>query len=253
MRYHRHTQRHRPPKKQLIFGIDNVIAALEDGTEIERIFLRRGLAHQDLKRLTDQKLIPVSYVPEAKLKSFNVDAHEGVIALKSKIQYQDLQDVITWIVGRGEVPSFLLLDGITDIRNIGAIARTCYAMGIDALVIPTRGVGMLNEDAVATSAGALEQLQVCRVEDLKSAIELLQLNGIRVFASEMTAKGTLFDLDMKVPVAIIMGSEDHGVDPQLYKMCDSVFRIPMKNNFESLNVSVAAGMILYELMKQRMA
>ena len=149
------------------------------------------------------------------------------------------------------MPLFLILDGITDIRNIGALARTAYCCGIQAIIIPDKGVGALNEDAITTSAGALEQIAVCRVTSLMKAVDELHLNGIKVFASEMTADKQIFDIDFKEPCAIVMGSEDKGIFPALRKICDDDFKIPMMGNFESLNVSVAAGMILYEAMKQR--
>lgn len=252
MRYHQHTNRQRPKKKFLVIGIDEVLDAINSGIELERIFIRRGLNNPDIRKITEQNRIPCNFVPEAKLDSFNVQGHGGIIALKSKVNYSDIQDVITLLTTEGKVPQFLILDGITDIRNIGAIGRTAYAMGIDAMIIPSHGVGVLNESAIATSAGALEKLTICRVSDLNSAIETLHLNGIQVYASEMTAKESIFNLDMKIPLAILMGSEDEGIHPELYKLCDKVFRIPMKNDFESLNVSVATGMILLEIMKQRM-
>jgi 23S rRNA (guanosine2251-2'-O)-methyltransferase len=156
-------------------------------------------------------------------------------------------------VERGEAPLFMLLDGITDIRNIGAIARTAFCCGVHAIVIPEKGVGALNEDAILTSAGALEKISVCRVNSLMKAVDELHLNGIKVFASEMNASKKLFDIDLKEPCAIIMGSEEKGIFPALLTISDEVFNIPMKNEFDSLNVSVAAGMILYEAMKQRMS
>ena len=169
----------------------------------------------------------------------------------SRVHYQELQQVISWVVEKGEVPLFLILDGITDIRNIGGIARSAYCMGVQAIIIPDKGVGALNEDAVLTSAGALEKIAICRVNSLMKAVDELHLNGISVRASEMTAEKKLYELDWKEPVAIIMGSEEKGIFPALMKISDERFRIPMSGNFESLNVSVATGMILYEAMKQR--
>jgi 23S rRNA (guanosine2251-2'-O)-methyltransferase len=146
----------------------------------------------------------------------------------------------------------LILDGITDIRNIGGIARTAFCTGVQAIIIPDKGVGALNEDAILTSAGALEKISVCRVNSLMKAVDELHLNGIKVFASEMTAAKNVFDIDLKEPAAIVMGSEEKGIYPALIKVCDERFKIPMAGDFESLNVSVATGMILYEAMKQRM-
>jgi len=156
------------------------------------------------------------------------------------------------VVDKGETPLFLILDGITDIRNIGGIARTAFCCGVQAIIIPDKGVGALNEDAILTSAGALEQIAICRVNSLMKAVDDLHLNGIKVLASEMTATKLVYDCDFKEPSAIIMGGEEKGVFPGLMKICDETFKIPMKGDFESLNVSVATGMILYEVMKQRM-
>ena len=146
---------------------------------------------------------------------------------------------------------FVILDGVTDIRNIGGIARTALCCGAQAIIIPDKGVGALNEDAILTSAGALELIAVCRVNSLMKAVDDLHLNGIRVFASEMTAKKIVYDCDFKEPCAIVMGGEEKGVFPGLMKICDETFKIPMKGDFESLNVGVATAMILYEAMKQR--
>ena len=150
------------------------------------------------------------------------------------------------------MPLFLILDGITDIRNIGGIARTAYCCGVHALIIPDKGVGALNEDAILTSAGALEKIVVCRANSLMKAVDELHLNGIKVFASELSAKKNVFDCNFSEPCAIVMGNEEKGIYAALIKICDEKFKIPMPGDFESLNVSVATGIILYEAMKQRM-
>lgn len=247
-------QYHRPKKNLLISGIPSVIEAMNAGQQLERIYLlstTNSREADELRDVAEKSGTPVNKVPFEKLRSFNIENHKGCIAIKSKVHYQELQDVISFVVENGETPLFLLLDGITDIRNIGALARTAYCCGVHAIVIPEKGVGALNEDAITTSAGALEHISVCRVKSLQNAIDELHLNGIKVFASEMRAEENIFDLDFKEPSAVILGSEDKGIHPSLYKLCDHKFMIPMKNDFESLNVSVAAGMILYEVMKQR--
>ncbi len=147
---------------------------------------------------------------------------------------------------------FIILDGITDIRNIGGIARTAFCTGVHAIIIPDKGVGALNEDAILTSAGALEKIPVCRVNSLMKAVDELHLNGIKVYAAEMNAEKKFTDIDFSEPSAIVMGSEEKGVYPALLKICDEKIKIPMAGGFESLNVSVATGIILYEAMKQRM-
>lgn len=249
------TQQHRPKKNLLIGGIPSVIDAMKNGIQLERIYLENKISSEvaeELIRVALEFEVPINKVPFEKIRNFNLENPKGCIAIKSKIKYQNLQDVISFVVEKGEVPLLLLLDGITDIRNIGALARTAYCCGVHAIVIPEKGVGALNEDAINTSAGALENIAVCRVKSLHNAIDELHLNGIKVFASEMTVDTNVFDIDFKEPCAIIMGSEDKGIQSSLYKLCDGKFKIPMLKDFESLNVSVAAGMILYEAMKQRM-
>jgi 23S rRNA (guanosine2251-2'-O)-methyltransferase len=248
-------KQHRPKKNALIAGRHRIIDALQQGVQIDRIYLQNNGykdVHDEMKKVALQHRIPLNYVPADKLAGFNIGDHEGCVAVISRIKYQDMQTVTTWVMERGEVPLFLILDGITDIRNIGGIARTAFCTGVQALIIPDKGVGALNEDAVLTSAGALEQLPVCRVASLMKAVDELHLNGIKVLASEMTAEKAVFDLDLKEPVAIVMGSEDRGIHPALRRICDEEFKIPMSGGFESLNVSVATGMILYEAMKQRL-
>ncbi|MEO9023220.1 MAG: 23S rRNA (guanosine(2251)-2'-O)-methyltransferase RlmB [Ginsengibacter sp.] len=249
------TQQHRPKKNLLIGSISAVITAMKNGEQLERIYLQNTISSpeaDELKQVALEFEVPVNKVPFEKIRNFNLENPKGCIAVKSKIKYQNLQDVISLVVENGEIPLLLMLDGITDIRNIGAIARTAYCCGVHAIVIPEKGVGALNEDAIGTSAGALEIIPVCRVKSLHNAIDEMHLNGIKVFVSEMTATENIFNIDLKEPCAVIMGSEDKGVQPSLYNVCDDRFKIPMRKDFESLNVSVAAGMILYEAMKQRM-
>jgi len=244
----------RPKKSSLIIGRTPIIEAIQSGKALDRIYLHNkavGDAISQIKNLASQNNIPVNYVPIEKLNSFNIQDHEGCVALISKVQYQNLQETISWVVEKGEVPLFLILDGITDVRNIGGIARTAFCTGVQAIIIPDKGVGALNEDAILTSAGALERIPICRVNSLMKAVDELHLNGIKVLASEMTAAKNVFDINFKEPAAIVMGSEEKGIYPALMKICDEKFKIPMAGNFESLNVSVATGMILYEAMKQR--
>jgi 23S rRNA (guanosine2251-2'-O)-methyltransferase len=247
-------QQHRPKKNTLIIGRKAVIEAMQTGKQLERIYLQ-GTVHgeviDEIKKLAEKHLIPINKVPVEKLNNFNVSNHEGCIALIAKVQYQNLQDVISFVVDKGETPFFLILDGITDIRNIGGIARSAFSFGVHAIIIPDKGVGALNEDAILTSAGALEKIAVCRVNSLMKAVDELHLNGIKVFASEMKATKRSFDIDFTEPCAIVMGGEEHGIYPALMKICDEQFQIPMPGDFESLNVSVATGIILYEAMKQR--
>jgi 23S rRNA (guanosine2251-2'-O)-methyltransferase len=247
-------QQHRPKKSSLVIGRQPVIDALKNGEHLDRIYLdskAHGSEIAEIKALATKQHVPINYVPVAKLDGFNISGHEGCVAQIAKVRYYDLQEIISHIVDNGETPLFLILDGITDIRNIGGIARTAFCCGVHAIIIPDKGVGALNEDAILTSAGALEKIPVCRVNSLMKAVDELHLNGVKVFASEMSADKNADDCNFNEPCAIVMGSEEKGIYPALLKICDEKFKIPMKGDFESLNVSVATGMILYEVMRQR--
>ena len=238
----------------MIIGIPTVLEALASGAQIDKIYLQNNLRKADGESVVAaarQAAIPVNIVPVEKLDGFNVTGHGGCVAVLSPIRYQQLQDVITQVMNKGELPLLLMLDGITDVRNIGAMVRTAYCCGVHALIIPDKGVGALNEDAMLTSAGALEKLPVCRVGSLMKTVDELHGHGIKVYASDMKAAETVNKLPLSEPCAIIMGSEDKGIFPALMKICDAQFAIPMKGDFESLNVSVATAMILYEAMMQR--
>jgi len=247
-------QQHRPKKSSLIVGRIAVREAIHSGQQLDRIYVQNSLQGkwiEEIKSLAQRHQIPINKVPAEKLNGFNVSDHEGVVAQIARVQYQDLQQVISFVFEKGDRPLFIMLDGVTDVRNIGGIARTAYCCGVHAIIIPEKGVGALNEDAILTSAGALEKIAVCRVHSLMKAVDELHLNGVTVFASEMTANKNLFECDFKLPAAIVMGSEEKGIYPALMKICDEKFKIPMIGDFESLNVGVATGMILYEVMKQR--
>jgi 23S rRNA (guanosine2251-2'-O)-methyltransferase len=255
MNRHRPKQQNRPKKSSLIAGSQKVLEALKSGVVLDKIYVQQSPAipfFNEIKTLAADNNVPVIKVPVEKINHFHIEGHEGCVAQKSLIHYYDLQDIINQVNEKGEVPLFVMLDGITDIRNIGGIARTARCCGVHALIIPDKGVGALNEDAMLTSAGALEQIPVCRVRSLMQAVDTLHLNGIKVLAAEMTSKNSLFDCQLNEPVTIILGGEEKGIYPALMKICDASFCIPMHHGFESLNVSVAGGMILYEAMKQRM-
>ncbi len=242
-------------KKNIIAGRNPVTEALKSGQTIDKILLFKnasGDAVNEIRALAKEMNVPVQYVPNEKLNSLTNVNHQGVVAFKSVVYYQDLQEVIDWVNEKGEAALFIMLDGVTDIRNIGAIARSAVCCGAQAIIIPDKGVGALNEEAMKSSAGALEKIQVCRVNSLLKAVDTLHLNGIKIFTSEMKAAKKLFELDFSEPCCFIMGNEEKGIQPFLTKSADEHFTIPMKGDFDSLNVSVAAGMILYEAMKQRL-
>jgi 23S rRNA (guanosine2251-2'-O)-methyltransferase len=245
-----------PKKSSLIIGRQPVVEAIRSGRMVERIFLlrqARGEVISLINELAAANGIPVSLVPEAKLESFSKGNHQGCIALAGTIRYLDLQDVISFVQEKGQAPLFLLVDGVTDVRNIGAIARSAVCCGADALIIPEKGVAPLNEEALKASAGALEYLQVCRVDGLINAAKVLRLNGIRILAADQRAEKPIYECHLDEPLALILGSEQLGIEPALLRHADESFKIPMTGQFDSFNVSVAAGIILYETLKQRIA
>ncbi|MEO0065724.1 MAG: rRNA ((2251)-2-O)-methyltransferase RlmB [Bacteroidota bacterium] len=242
-------------KSSIIIGRQPLVEALQSGKAIDKILLQKnasGEVVQQIRSLSREHNIPIQLVPVEKLNGLTKANHQGVIAFVALVQYLDLQQVIDHVVSNGDVPLFLMLDGVTDVRNIGAIARTAVCCGAQAIIIPDKGVGALNEEAMKSSAGALEKIHICRVNSLLKAVDDLHLNGIAVYTSEMRADKNVYDLDFSVPCCVIMGDEGRGVQPYLAKAADAFFKIPMAAKFDSLNVSVATGMILYEGMKQRM-
>src|SRR6201996_1504550 len=241
-------------KSQLIIGRQPLIEAIRSGRAVDKILLQRNSAGEsiaEIRELAREHNIPVQVVPIEKLGSLTKANHQGIVAFAGLVQYMDLQQVIDHTVAGGALPLFVMLDGVTDVRNIGAIARTAVCCGAQALIIPDKGVGALNEEAMKSSAGALERVNICRVNSLLKAVDTLHLNGIKVFTSEMNAPKKVFELPLAEPCCIVMGSEDKGVQPYIRKAADEHFTIPMAGDFDSFNVSGAAGIILYEAMKKR--
>jgi len=238
----------------MVYGQEKLLAALENGTAFDKLLLdthARGALVQQIKEKAFELNIPLTFVPEIKLNFFNVGNHEGCIGVLSKIQYADIHTIIPFLQEQGKSPLLLILDGITDVRNIGGIARTAFCYGVDAIIIADKGVAALNEAALLSSAGALEQIPVCRVSDLLATLEELKLYGIQLLSSEMKAEKEITEIDLTVPVAIIMGSEDKGIQSGILKMSTDSFKMSMLNPFDSLNVSVSTGIVLYEVFKQR--
>lgn len=240
----------------VIIGRQPLIEAMESGRAIDKILFQRNVSGEsigEIRKLAEKRGIPIQQVPVEKLLSITRANHQGVIALAALFVYMDLQSVIDQVVSAGQTPLFILLDGITDVRNIGAIARSAVCCGAQAMIIPDKGIAALNEEALKSSAGALEKINICRVSSLLKAVDILHLNGILVFASSMQGDKKVYDLNLDQPCCLMMGSEDKGLQPYLKKAADEHFTIPMSGNFDSFNVSVAAGIILYEAMKKRLA
>jgi 23S rRNA (guanosine2251-2'-O)-methyltransferase len=239
---------------QMIFGTRAVLEAVKSGKEFERLFVQQGLSNpllRELKVALQEAGIHYQYVPQAKLQRLTSQNHQGVIAYLSTIEYHTIADVLANVFSEGKVPLFIILDRITDTRNLGAIARTADGAGAHALIIPSRGSAMITADAMKTSAGALSFIPVCREDNLKETIDFLKDSGLRIISCTEKTPQLLKDVDFREPCAIIMGSEENGVSGEYIKRSTDLARIPMHGNIASYNVSVAAGMVLYEVLRQR--
>lgn len=242
------------PEKDMIFGIRAVIEAIQAGKDIDKIMLRRDMTGElakELYTLLEGMNVPIQKVPIEKLNRITMKNHQGVIAFISPVTYQRIEDIIPGIYEEGRTPFIVVLDNITDVRNFGAIARTCECAGVDAIVVPMKGGAALNADAVKTSAGALMKIPVCREENIANALKFLAASGIKLIAATEKAEQNYTEVDYKAPIAIVMGSEDEGIDPAHLRICQELVRIPILGSIESLNVSVAAGILLYETVRQR--
>jgi 23S rRNA (guanosine2251-2'-O)-methyltransferase len=249
-----HQQHPAQEKDPMIFGLRPVIEALEAGKEIERIFVQRDLRgplSKELKDLMKDRGIVYTPVPIDKLNRLTRKNHQGVVCFLGQVSYAKVEDVVPGIYEAGRTPLLVLLDRITDVRNFGAICRTAECMGADAVIVPEKGGAMANADAVKASAGALNRITVCREFNLKQVLVYLKESGIRIVGCTEKGKIDLQEASFNDPVCIIMGSEEDGISPEYLKLCDAVVKIPMTGSIASLNVSVAAGMILYETVRQR--
>lgn len=238
-----------------IYGTRAVIEAIRAGKEIEKIMIQSGLSNDLLKELialARENKVPYTFVPAEKLKKFTSKNHQGVICLLSAVTYASLDNLIDRAYSEGREPFLLMLDRVTDVRNFGAIARTAECAGIDGIVIGEKGNAPITSDAMKTSAGALNHLPVCREKDLKKTIRYLRENGIKIVACTEKTNQNIFESSLSGPIAIIMGSEEDGIDNALLREADELVMIPMKGRIGSLNVSVAAGIALYEVVKARM-
>jgi len=241
-------------EKEMIFGIRAVMEAVEAGKDIDKVMVKRELSgdlFMELQQLLRAYEIPMQRVPLERIDRITRKNHQGVIAFTSAVTYQKLEHIVPMLYEEGKNPFILVLDGITDVRNFGAIARTCEVAGVDAIVIPSRGSVTVNADAIKTSAGALHTLPVCREQNLKEAIVFLRNSGIKVVAATEKAAGLYTDADFTVPSAIVMGAEDMGVSTEHLRVSDELVKIPQFGRIQSLNVSVAAGVMIYEVVRQR--
>ncbi|MDR0682287.1 MAG: 23S rRNA (guanosine(2251)-2'-O)-methyltransferase RlmB [Dysgonamonadaceae bacterium] len=243
-------------ESEMIFGTRAVIEAVQAGKEVDKILMRRDLQNdlsRELFNIVKTTTIPIQRVPQEKLDRLTRKNHQGVIAFISAVTYQKLEDIVPFLYEEGKNPFVVLLDGVTDVRNFGAIARTCECAGVDALVIPARNSVSVNADAIKTSAGALLSLPVCKESDITDAIRFLKNCGYKVFAATERASAEYTQVDYTMPVALVMGGEDNGVSPDNLRICDEMVKIPISGNIASLNVSAAAAILIYEVVRQRKA
>lgn len=241
-------------KNEMIFGIRAVIEAIEAGKDIDKVLIKRDLGGDLAKELfaaLKQIECPVQRVPIEKLNKITRKNHQGVVAFISAITYQKVEQVVPMLFDEGKSPLLIMLDGITDVRNFGAIARTCNCASVDAIIIPQRNSVSVNADAIKTSAGALHTLPVCRENNLLETIKFLKDSGFHVVAATEKGDYDYDKADYKDPLCIIMGAEDKGIPYEHLALCDEWVKIPILGNIESLNVSVAAGVLIYEAVKQR--
>jgi 23S rRNA (guanosine2251-2'-O)-methyltransferase len=239
---------------EIIFGIHPVTEAIESGQELERVFFRKGLQGELANELITKARksgVPIQFVPPERLNQFTGKSHQGVVALISPILYHQLEQFIPAIYEKGETPLLMILDSITDVRNFGAIARSAECAGVHGLVIPKSGSARIQEDAVKTSAGALLTVPVCRVEKLVDAVKYLKNSGFNIVGATEKADLSFHQADLKDPVAIIMGSEEKGIHISILALCDQEVSIPVYGSIPSLNVSVAASLLMYEAVRQR--
>lgn len=241
-------------KKDMIYGTRAVIEAIRAGREVEKILIQTGLSNdliKELQTLARQHNVPIVSTHADKLKRLSTKNHQGVISYLSAVTFVPLDNIIHKTYADGRDPFILVLDRITDVRNFGAIVRTAECAGIDAIVIPEKGSAPITSDAVKTSAGALNHVSICRERDLKQTLKFLRENGIKIVACTEKAANTLYTLTLTGPIAIIMGSEEDGITDVLLREADDLAAIPLKGEIGSLNVSVAAGVALYEVLRQR--
>lgn len=247
----------RPPREsnQVVFGIRAVIEAIKSGKEIESLYIQRGIGGglmAELKTLLGEYQIVAQQVPVEKLNRITQKNHQGVIAFISPITYQRIEDIIPQIFEKGETPLILILDSITDVRNMGAIARTAECSGVHAIVVPAKGSAQINPDAIKTSAGALYKIPVCRHDNFMQTVRFIQESGLQLVCCTEKTRDYIYKPDYTMPTAIVMGSEEDGVRNEIIRIADHLAKIPMYGEIESLNVSVATGIILYEVIRQRL-
>jgi len=242
-------------KQLMIFGIRTLIEAIQEGKEIDKVFIQKGLRgdlYPELYQLIKERNVPYSLVPAEKLNRFTRKNHQGVVAFISSITYHNIEQLIPVLYEEGKTPFILVLDRVTDVRNFGALARTAECAGVDAILIPARGGAAINADAVKTSAGALHKIPVCRAKYLQDDLKFLKESGLKIIGVSEKAEKAYFEETYKEPIALMMGSEEDGISDAYLSLLDTFVKIPMTGSIASLNVSVAGGILMFEASKQRL-
>jgi 23S rRNA (guanosine2251-2'-O)-methyltransferase len=239
------------PKADMVFGVQSVMETLRSGKEIERLLIQKDQLMPDLQKVAVELQVPLAKVPIEKLNRITRKNHQGVICFVSPIRYVPVHNVLTQVFEEGKTPLFLMLDRVTDVRNFGAIARTAECAGAQALLVPFKGGAQVNSDAMKTSSGALNFLPVSREGSILDTLHYLRDSGLQVVACTEKGEDNLYDVDFTVPTVVIMGSEEDGISEQLLKLSDHKVRIPLLGQVESLNVSAATAVVMYEAVRQR--
>lgn len=248
-------QERRKKYTNLIYGKHPILEAIEAGKTFERIFVQEifRTSPSEVLTLIKEHKIPFQFVPTPKLNRLTTKNHQGFVGFISLVDYYKIEDVLPLVYEKGEVPFFLLLDGVTDVRNVGAIARSAVCCGVQALILPEKGSAQMNEDAIKSSSGALHKINICRSNDLAKTISFLQTNGLHVIGADAQGSKPLFQYDLNTPLALVMGSEDVGISNPVKRVIGDYISIPIQGEIDSFNVSVAAGILMYEAMKQRIS
>lgn len=239
----------------VVFGRHPVVEAVKSGVNFDKLILQKGVRgdfEKEIRQLSKEYDIPLQVAPKERLRKWTAANHQGIIGLQSLIAYHRLENILPFVYERSEMPLLVILDGVTDVRNLGAIARSAECVGAHALIIPQKGSALINGEAIKTSAGALNRIPVCRESSLINVIEFLQQSGVQVLVSDLQAEKYIYDLDMRGPVALVVGSEDTGISTGVAQRADERFIIPQAGSTDSFNVSVAAGIMCYEALRQRL-
>ena len=242
--------------KEAVFGIRPIIEVIKSGKTIDKLFIQKGLHNESfaiLWKLVRENRINYKHVPAEKINRLTKKNHQGVFAFISPIDFYNIEDVIPNLYEEGKSPLILVLDRITDVRNFGAIARTAECSNVDCIIVPEQNSAAINSDAMKTSSGALNNIKICRTWNLEMTLQMLKDSGIQIISCTEKTNNKIYSVNYQIPTAIILGSEENGISNEFLKLSDEKVKIPILGNIESLNVSVACGVILYEIVRQRLS